>query len=67
MNKDSKSLRRDNDSFHNATLYAERNTCPNFLDPGQATLQADRVPSSTDPNIFEELTVPEMAAVSDSD
>ena len=62
--RDRHSLRRDNDAFHNATLYAERNTCPGFLDPGQATLESERTPSSQTPNIFEELTVPELAAVS---
>lgn len=60
---DRKSLRRENNDFRNTTLYAERNTCPNFLGGGQAVLESDRVPSSSQPNIFEELTVPEMAAV----
>ena len=64
---DRKSLRRENGEFRNSTLYAERNTCPNFLDKGQAVLESDRVPSSTQPNLFEELTIPEMAAVSHLD
>jgi hypothetical protein len=63
VQRDRHMLRTDNDSFHNATLYAERNTCPNFLDPGQATLASNRMPSSQQPNILEELTVPEIAAV----
>ncbi|EIE26972.1 amine oxidase catalytic domain-containing protein [Coccomyxa subellipsoidea C-169] len=60
---DRKSLRREVGDFRNTTLYAERNTCPGFLDKGQAVLESDRVPSSAQPNLFEELTVPEMAAV----
>lgn len=63
---DRKSLRRENSDFRNTTLYAERNTCPRFLDKGQAVLESDRVPSSSQPNLFEELSVPEMAAVSHS-
>ena len=63
VQKDRHALRRDNNSFHNATLYADRHTCPNFLDPGQATLASDRTPTSEQPNILEELTVPEIAAV----
>ena len=63
VQRDRHSLRKDNDNFHNATLYAERNTCPGFLDPGQATLASNRTPSSQQPNILEELTVPEIAAV----
>ncbi len=66
MISDRKSLRRDIGDFRNTTLYAERNTCPGFLDKGQAVLESDRVPSSAQPNLFEELTVPEMAAVSHS-
>lgn len=64
---DRKSLRRENGEFRNSTLYAERNTCPSFLDKGQAVLESDRVPSSAQPNLFEELTIPEMAAVSHLD
>ncbi|CAL8468966.1 g8507 [Coccomyxa elongata] len=60
---DRRTLRRENTDFRNTTLYAERNTCPRFLDNGQAVLESDRVPSSSQPNLFEELTVPEMAAV----
>ena len=63
LQRDRQALRRDNDSFHNATLYADRHTCPNFLDPGQATLASDRTPTSAQPNILEELTVPEIGAV----
>lgn len=61
---DRRVLRRENNDFRNTTLYAERNTCPRFLDKGQAVLESDRVPSSSQPNLFEELTVAEMAAVS---
>ncbi len=61
---DRRLLRSENTDFRNTTLYAERNACPNFLDKSQAVLESDRVPSSSQPNLFEELTVPEMAAVS---
>ena len=64
--KQKHSLEHDNVNFHNATSYAEHNTCPDFLDPGQATLQSNRKPSSDQPNIFEELHTAELAAVSPS-
>ncbi len=63
--KQKKALQHSNNSTKaTATSYAEANACPNFLDPGQATLQQDRQPSSNQPNIFEELSVAELAAVS---
>ena len=61
--KQKHSLEHDNVNFHNATSYAEHNTCPDFLDPGQATLQTNRKPSSDQPHIFEELHTAELAAV----
>ncbi len=61
--KQKHTLEHDNVEFHNATSYAEHNTCPDFLDPGQATLQTNRKPSSDQPNIFEELHTAELAAV----
>ena len=61
--KQKHSLEHDNVNFHNATSYAEHNTCPDFLDPGQATLQTNRKSSSDQPNIFEELHTAELAAV----
>ena len=64
INTQKHSLEHDNVNFHNATSYAEHNTCPDFLDPGQATLQSDRKSSSDQPNIFEELHTAELAAVS---
>ena len=60
--KQKHSLQRSN-SINSTTSYAEAHTCPNFLDAGQATLQQDRKPSSSQPNIFEELSVAELAAV----
>ena len=60
--KQKHSLQRSN-SINAMTSYADAHACPNFLDPGQATLQQDRKPSSTQPNIFEELSVAELAAV----
>ena len=62
--KEKRSLQRDNLSIHNTTSYADQHTCPNFLGPGQATLQIDRKPSSDQPNMFEELPTAELAAVS---
>ncbi|CAL5220606.1 g2648 [Coccomyxa viridis] len=62
--KQKHSLQRSN-SINSTTSYAEAHTCPNFLDAGQATLQQDRKPSSSQPNIFEELSVAELAAVRD--
>ncbi len=58
-----KHLQHDSRLTANATAYAEQHACPNFLDPGQATLQVDRTPSSKQPNIFEELSWDELAAV----
>ena len=60
--KQKHSLQRST-SINSTTSYAEAHTCPNFLDAGQATLQQDRKPSSSQPNIFEELSVAELAAV----
>ena len=62
--REKKHLQHDSRLTANATAYAEQHACPNFLDPGQATLQVDRTPSSNQPNIFEELSWDELAAVS---
>ena len=60
--KQKHSLQKSN-SINSTASYAEAHTCPNFMDAGQATLQQDRKPSSSQPNIFEELSMAELAAV----
>ena len=60
--KEKHSLQRSR-SINSTASYAEAHTCPNFIDAGQATLQQDRKPSSSQPNIFEELSMAELAAV----
>ena len=61
--REKKHLQHDSRLTANATTYAEQHACLDFLDPGQATLQVDRTPSSNQPNIFEELSWDELAAV----
>ena len=63
--KQKHSQQRSN-SINSTASYADAHTCPNFLDAGQATLQQDRKPSSSQPNLFEELSVAELAAVTHS-
>lgn len=58
-----KHAQQRSNSINSTASYADAHTCPNFLDAGQATLQQDRKPSSSQPNLFEELSVAELAAV----
>ncbi|KAK9823044.1 hypothetical protein WJX81_002929 [Elliptochloris bilobata] len=60
---DRKALQRESVRLNNATAYAEAHTCALFVEPGQATLQSDRRPASTQPNLFEELSDAELIAV----
>jgi len=61
--RDRKGLQRESARLNNATAYAEAHACPLFVEPGQATLPADRRPASAQPNLFEELSAAEVTAV----
>lgn len=65
MATDRQALQRESVRLNNATAYAEAHACPLFVEPGQATLPSDRRPamSTGQPNLFEELSAAELAAV----
>ena len=60
---DRQALQRESVRLNNATAYAEAHACPLFLEPGQATLPSDRRQATGQPNLFEELSAAELAAV----
>ena len=63
MATDRQALQRESVRLNNATAYAEAHACPLFVEPGQATLPSDRRPATRQPNLFEELSAAELAAV----
>ena len=60
---DRHALQRESVRLNNATAYAEAHACPLFVEPGQAALPSDRRPATGQPNLFEELSAAELAAV----